>query len=83
MASSLQSSMVMIGGASEFCTRTFVFFMLIVSPKSLQAWETRSISDWSSWWVWVTTAASSVNNISLTRASRTFVLAMRRARLYV
>ena len=76
-----QSSMVMIGSSSEFYTRTFVFFRLMVSPRSLQAWETRSISDWSSCWVWVATAASSANNMSVMRASRTFVLALRRARL--
>ena len=68
-----QSSMVMIGSSSEF--------RLMVSPRSLQAWETRSISDWSSCWVWVATAASSANNMSVMRASRTFVLALRRARL--
>ena len=41
--------------------RTFVFFRLMVSPKSLQACEKQSINDWSSCWVWVATAASSAN----------------------
>ena len=31
------SSMVMIGGVSVFCVRTFVFFRLTVHPKSLEA----------------------------------------------
>ena len=53
----------------------------MVSPKSLQACEKQSINDWSSSWVWVATAASSANCMSLMRSLRTFVLAMRRAKL--
>ena len=56
-------------------------FRLMVSPKSLHACEKQSINDWSSSWVWVATAASSANSMSLTRTLRTFVLALRRARL--
>ena len=80
-ASSSQSSMVMTGGASVSCPRTLVLFRLMVSPKSLQACEKQSINDWSSSWVWVTIAASSANSMSLMRTLRTFVLALRRARL--
>ena len=43
-----------------------------VSYANLQASEKRSTNDWNSCWVWVATAASSSNNMSLTRASRTF-----------
>ena len=63
------------------CPRTLVFFRLMVSPKSLHACEKQSINDWSSSWVWVATAASSANSMSLMRTLRTFVLALRRARL--
>ena len=80
-ASSSYSSIVMIGGDSVPCPRTLVFFRLMVSPKSLQAWEKPSISDWSPRWVWDATAASSANSMSLISASRTLVLALRRARL--
>ena len=41
----------------------------------------QSINDWSSSWVWATTATSSTNSMSLMSTSRTFVLALRRARL--
>ena len=71
----------MTGSASVSCPRTFVFFRLMVSPKSLHACEKQSINDWSSSWVWVATAASSANSLSLMRTLRTFVLALRRARL--
>ena len=71
----------MTGVASGSCLRTFVVFRLMVSLKSLQAFEKRSINDWSSSWVWVATAASSANNMSLMRTLRTFVQALRRARL--
>ena len=37
--------MVMTGGASVSCPRTFVFFRLMVSPKSSQACEKQSIND--------------------------------------
>ena len=80
-SSSSLSSMVMTGGACVSCPRTFVFFRLIVSPKSLQAFEKQSTNDCSSSWVWATTAASSANSMSLMRTSRNFVLALRRARL--
>ena len=63
------------------CPRTFVFFRLMVSAKSLQACEKQSINDWSCSWAWVATAASSGNSMSLMRSLRTFVLALRRARL--
>ena len=53
----------------------------MVSPKSLQACEKQSINDWSFSWAWVATAASSANSMSLMRSLRTFVLALRRARL--
>ena len=59
----------------------FVFLRLMVSPKSLQACEKQSTNDWSSSWVWVATAASSANSMSLMRTSHTFVLALRWARL--
>ena len=62
-------------------SQAFVFFRLMVSPKSLQACEKQSNNDWSSSWVWVATAASSANIMSLMRTSRTFVLALRRERL--
>ena len=71
----------MTGSAYVSCPRTFVFFRLMVSPKSSQAYEKQSIHDWSSSWVWVATAASSANSMSLMRSLRTFVLALRRARL--
>ena len=64
-----------------FCPRTFVFFRLMVSPKYIQACEKQSINDRSSSWVWVATAASSANSMSLMRSLRNFVLALRRARL--
>ena len=73
--------MVMAGSSIVSCLRTFVFFRLMASPKSLQAWEIRSISVCSSCWVWLVTAASSANSMSLMRASRTFVLALRQPRL--
>ena len=63
------------------CPRTFIFLRLMVSPKSLQAWEKQSISAGSSCWVWVVTSASSANSMSMMRASRTFVLALRQPRL--
>ena len=68
------------GNASTPCPRTFVFFKLIVSPKSLQALDKLSIRVWSSCSVWVLTAASSANSMSLIRTSLTFVLDLRRAR---
>ena len=71
----------MTGSASVSCPSTFVFFRLMVSPKSLNACDKQSINDWSSFWVWVATAASSANSMSLMRTLRTFVLALRRARL--
>ena len=43
ISSSSQSSMVMTGGTSASCPRTFVFFRLMVSRKSLQACEKQSI----------------------------------------
>ena len=55
--------------------------VLMVSPKSLQACEKQSINDWSSSWVWVATAASSANSMPLMISLRTFVSALRRARL--
>ena len=66
---SSQSSMMVIGGASVIVVRTFVFFRLMVSPKSLHACEKRSDIDWSSCCVWVATATLSANNIYLARAS--------------
>ena len=71
----------MTGGPSVPWPRMFVFFRLMISPKSLQAWEKWSISSCSSLWVCVMTVASSANNMSLMRASQTFVLAFRQARL--
>ena len=47
----------------------------------LQACEKQSINDWSSSWVWVATAASSANSMSLMRTLRTFVLPLRLAKL--
>ena len=73
--------MVIARGASVSCPRTFVFFRLMVSQKSLQACEKQSTNDWSSSWVWATTAASSANSMSLMMTLRTFTLALRRARL--
>ena len=73
--------MVMAGSSTESCPRTFVFFRLMVSPKSLQAWGKRSISACSSCWVWVGTAALSANSMFLTRDSQTFVLALRQQKL--
>ena len=73
--------MVMAGSSIVSCPRTFIFFRLMVSPKSLHALEKRSISACSSCWVWIVTAASSANSMSLMRASRTFVLVLRRPRL--
>ena len=73
--------MVMAGSSIVSCPRTFVFFRLMVSPKSLQAWEKRSIRACSSCWVWVVTAASSANSMSLMKASRTYALALRWPRL--
>ena len=73
--------MVMTGGASIFRLRTFVFFRLMASPKSLQACEKQSINNWSSSCVWSATSKSSANIMSLMRTLRTFVLALRRARL--
>ena len=61
--------------------RMFVFFRLMISPKSLQAWEKQSISSCSSLWLCVMTVASSANNMTLMRVSRTFVLTFRWARL--
>ena len=73
--------MLMTGGAYVSCPRTFVFFRLMVSPKSLPACEKQSINDRCSSWVWVATAASPANSMPLMRSLRTFVLALRRARL--
>ena len=73
--------MVMAGSSIVSCPRTLVFMRLMVSPKSLQASEKWSISACSSCWLWVITAASSANSMSLMRASRTFVLALRWPRL--
>ena len=72
---------VMADGVSVPCPRTLVFFRLMVSPKSRQAWEKWSISVCSSCWVWVATAGSSANSMSLMWASRILVMALRRARL--
>ena len=58
-----------------------MFFRLIVSVKSLKAWEKQSISDCSSCWLWAANAASSTNSMSLMRASRNFVVAVRQAGL--
>ena len=66
----------MTGGAYVSCPRTFVFFRLMVSPKSLQACEKQCVNDWA----WVATAASSANSMSLMRSLRTLVLAPRRRR---
>ena len=46
----------MAGGFSVSYPRTLLFFRLMVSPKSWQAWEKWSISVCSSCWVWVATA---------------------------
>ena len=62
--------MVMAGSSTVSCPRTFVFFRLMVSPKSLQAWEKRSISVYSSCCI-----------VREQHASRTFVLALRPPRL--
>ena len=43
----------MTDGASVSCPMTFVFFRLMVSPKSLQACEKQPINEWSSSWAWV------------------------------
>ena len=57
--------MVMTGGDYVTCPRPFVFFRLMVSPKSIQACEKQSLNDWSASCVWVATAASSANSMSL------------------
>ena len=65
--------MMMASRSIVSCPRTLVFFRLKVSLKSFQAWEKWSISACSFCWVWVVTAASSANSMSLMRASQTFV----------
>ena len=79
--SSLKLLMVVAGADGASCPIKFVFFRLIVRPKSLQASEKRLFRDCISCWVWAAIAASSANSMSLVRALRTFVLALRWARL--
>ena len=76
-----QSSIVMAGSSIVSCRRTLVFLRLMVTPKSLQAREKRSMSACSSCWAWVVFAVSSANSMSLMRTSWSFVLALRRPRL--
>ena len=59
----------------------FCFLMLIVSPNSLQAWESLSISCRRSSIVWVTSATSFAKSICRMTTCLTFVLALNRARL--
>ena len=70
--------MVMTGGTSESWAITFVFFRLIVSSSSLQAWGNRPTSLYR--WVteWDRRAASSPNRSSRMRIGLTFVLARSR-----
>ena len=60
---------------------TFVFFMLMVRPNSLQADDSLSISTWNPDSVWDASAASSAKSISLRRTRVTLVLARKRSRL--
>ena len=65
---------------SVSCPRSLILFRLMVSPKSFQTCDKQSINDWSFYWVWATTNASSANSMSRARTLRTFVLARSRAR---
>ena len=76
-AGELTDSIEFIGFDRPFAGR-LVFYRLMVRPKSC---EKQSVNDWSSSWVWCTTAASSANSLSPMRTSRTFDLALRRASL--
>ena len=67
----------MAGSSIVSCPRTLVFLRMMIRMKSLQAWEKWSVGACSSCWVWVVTAASSANSMSLMRALWTFVLALR------
>ena len=68
--------MVIRGEMSKSWPRTLVFFRLMVSPKSLQAWENLSMRHWSCCSVMEVTAPSSAKSMSLMRVTRTFVFAL-------
>ena len=46
--SNVTLSMLIDGGITTSCHKTFVFLMLMVSPISLQAWKSLSVSCWIS-----------------------------------
>ena len=71
----------MAGGVSTSWLSTLVFFRLMISPKSLQAWENLSMRCWSSCSVCEVTAASSAKSMSLMVFSVTLLFAFSRARL--
>ena len=52
-------SIVMTGGDSAPCARMLVFLRLIVSPNSLQAWDSLSTRCWRPSSLWNVKAASS------------------------
>ena len=71
----------MTGEVSKSWPSTLVFFRLMVSPKSLQAWENLPMRLWSCCSVSEVTAPSSAKSMSLMRVTRTFVFALSLSRL--
>ena len=72
----------MTGGVFTSWPSTLVFFRLMVSLKSLQAWENMSIRHCRSCSVREVTAASSAKNMSLMMVSHTLVFALSLVILY-
>ena len=70
-------SMVMTGGDSAPFARMLVFLRLIISPNSLQAWESLSTKCWRPSSLWDVRAASSANSSS--RMSTTLALVLARS----
>ena len=77
----VQGEVVNDGGAEVGDLADSIEFIVVDGNDRRCFCEKQSINDWSSSWVWVATAASSANSMSLMRTLRNFVLTLRRARL--
>ena len=75
--SSSMLSKVMTGEDSAPCARMLVFWRLIVSPNSLQAWDSLSTRSWRPSSLWDVKAVSSANSSS--RMSTTYALVLARS----
>ena len=73
--------MEMEGTELTSLARMFLFLMLIVRSKSVQAWAKQLMSSWRAGSVCAVRTASSANSNSRMRTFRTLVFARRRARL--